>query len=281
VCAASLFAATACDDGAPPAPSASSVAEPQQGVLRLAGTGTMTALAVLLAKAWSEQHREPRLVVEPSVGSTGGVRAAFDGAIDLGMVARELNGAERDLGLLLVPVARDAVVMASHASVPVDDLSSEELAQLLWGHSTSFADGSPATVLLRDRDDTAHTALEAFFPALRAARHDAYEARRFRVLLHDDAMAEALMATPGALGPYSLGALSAGKLPLKALRLDGVEPSAGAMEQGRWKASRTLAFVVRPERLPLVRAFLRFVGGAQGAAILRANNCVPLEAATP
>ena len=276
VCALSAFAAASCDDGPPPAPVAhDSHLAPEPGVLRLAGTGAMTSIAVEIARAWAASHRDRAVIVEPSVGSTGGVRAAADGAVDLGMIARPLSQREQNLGLVLLPIARDAVVIAAHPSVRIDALSAAELTEILWGRRASFADGSPLTMLLRDPDDTAHAALEAWIPALHEAREHAYRTRRFRVLSHDDAMAEALMVTPGAIGPFSLGAISSGKLPLKALGLDGVSPSVAAMQDGRWKATRGLSLVVRADRMARVRDLLSFIASAQGAALLREHGYLP------
>jgi ABC-type phosphate transport system substrate-binding protein len=137
------------------------------------------------------------------------------------------------------------------------------------------------TVFLRDRDDSAHAALEQLVPGLQAAREASYQTNRFRVLSHDDAMGGALAMTPGAIGVYSLGALVAGRLPLKALMLDCVKPSLETLENGAWRASRALGFVVRAERLERARAFLSFVSGPEGAALARANGYLPVGAATP
>jgi len=257
------------------------VVEPQPSVLRVAGSGALTPLASLLGAAWAGRERQPTVVVEPSVGSTGGVRAAADGAVDLGLVARPLKEEERKLGLTLVPVARDAVVLAAHPNVAVDDVSSDDLVALFTGARTSFADGLPATVFLRDRDDSGHAPLEGLVPGLRAAREAAYEAHRFRVLSHDDAMGGALAITPGAIGVFSLGALSASRLPLKLLALDGVRPSLETLGNGSWRASRALGFVARPDRLERARAFLSFVAGPEGAAIARANGYLPAAEAAP
>ena len=241
----------------------------------------MTPLASLLGAAWARHERLPTIVVEPSVGSTGGVRATADGAVDLGLVARPLKEQERKLGLVLIPVARDAVVLAAHPSVAADGVTSDDLVALFAGARTAFVDGSPVTVLLRDRDDSAHAALEQLVPGLREAREASYATNRFRVLSHDDAMGGALAITPGAIGVYSLGALVASRLPLKVLMLDGVKPSLETLENGRWRASRALAFVVRSDRLDRARPFLSFVSGPEGAALARANSYLPAEQAVP
>ncbi len=277
---ASLLGALAllgCDDGAPPSSTArSELGAADPAVLRIAGTGTGIPLVARLADAWNARLVGLPVVVEPSVGSTGGIRAARDGAVDLGISARPLSPSEQGDGLRALPLARDAVVVAVHPATRVRDISSSALVDLLAGRSSRFADGTPATVLLRDRDDTAHSALERMIPALHPAREQAYAQKRFRVLRHDDSMGEAISSTPGALGPFSLGAIVASRLPLEVLAIDGVRPTLTALEEGRWVASRDISFVVRTDREARVASFLSFVAGADGQRMIREAGYLPL-----
>ena len=72
-------------------------------------------------------------------------------------------------------------------------------------------------------------------------------------------MAEAIAATPGSFGVFSLSWLLASRLPLKVLSIDGVRPSPEAVLAQRYLGSRELYFVARHERLPRTTAFLRFL----------------------
>jgi phosphate transport system substrate-binding protein len=247
-------------------------------MLHLAGSGAVTPLASLLATAFS---RTAPVIVEPSVGSGGGVRAVGDGAVDIGLVARPLKDAELARGLTLIPIARDAVVMAANPSVRATAIDSRMLIDLFEGQRTTWLDGSPATVLLRDREDTAHGAFELLVPGLKEVRERAYASHRFRVLSHDDAMADALLLTPGTIGVFSLGAIEALHLPLKALAIDGLEPSIAAVENGTWKATRDLGFVVRTDRIARVQQFLSFVASDEAARLMRAVSYVPIARSAP
>jgi phosphate transport system substrate-binding protein len=268
----------ACQGDAPPPAAAQPSIElaPEPDVIRAVGTGAMEPLAQALAQAWRESGGAPQVIVEPSVGSGGGVLAAADGAADLGMISRPLDADEAQKGLLVHPVARDAAVIAAHRSVAVDGLTSEALAALYAGRASRFADGQRAVVLLRDAHESANAALERIVPELGPIRRDAYAAGRLRVLYHDDAMAEALATTPGGVGVYDLGAIVTWRLPLKVLALDGVRPSVETIADGSWKATRELAFVQRPDRAERVAKFLLFVASPEGRRITRASGCVAL-----
>ncbi len=261
-----LLTAACAGDPPPPPPSvATAVLAPRPDVL-VAGTGAMTPLAMALAREASA-GTGLRVRVEPSIGSGGGIVAARDGAIDLGLVSRPL-GPEESAGLERVDLARDAVVLAAAADVPVDDLSSADLHRLYRGELRGV------TVLLRDEAESANAALEASHPGLAEERRRSSASGRFRVLDHDDAMALALATTPRAVGVFSLAAL---RPPLRPLRLDGVLPSAESVDRGAWRAVRTLAVVFRPERRERVAPFLALATSPRGRTLIRELGYLPLE----
>ncbi|HUS64387.1 MAG TPA: substrate-binding domain-containing protein [Kofleriaceae bacterium] len=275
-----LVAGGCLGDGPPPPPTAAAeVAPPEADVLRTVGSGAMSPLVARLGARWAERGRSPRVVVEPSVGSRGGVLAAADGVVDFGLVSRPLDAEETRLGLVVVPVARDAVVLAAHPELRVDSIASAELRALYSGDQRLFSDGTPATLLLRDRKESANDALERLLPALRPLREAAYGDHRFRVLYHDNAMGEALAATPGAVGVFSLGVVVTSGLPLRVLAIDGLVPSVAALADGRWRATRELVFVVRPDRLERVRPFLDDLRSAEGQRLITASGYAPIGGA--
>lgn len=265
-------------DPAPPTPRQGVTSEPgEPGVLRLLGTGAMTPLAHRLAELWSRTPEGAawRVEVEPSVGSGGGIRAARDGVVDLGMISRSLSERERTFGLREAVVARGAVVLATQRTSSLQGMSRSEVERLYGGESPPEA--PRWTLLLRDREESANDALERWIPALAPLRELAYQQRRARVLYHDEAMREALASTPGAVGVVDLGAVLGVQGALKGLAIDGVEPSLEAVREGRWKATRTLSFVYRPERAARVAGFLRFASSPGARETLRESGCVEVS----
>jgi len=261
-----LSAACAGDPPPPPPSTATAVLAPRPEVLA-AGTGAMTPLAMALAREVSA-GTGLRLRVEPSIGSGGGIAAARDGAVDLGLVSRPLRPDE-STGLERVDLAADAVVLAAAADVPTDDLASADLHRLYRGELRGI------TLLLRDEAESANATLEAEHPGLAEERRRLAASGRVRVLDHDDAMALALATTPRAVGIFSLGSL---RPPLRALRIDGVTPSAESVARGAWRAVRTLGVVFRPERRDRVAPFLSLARSERGRALIHALGYLPLEA---
>ena len=58
--------------------------------LRIGGTGAVTALMRSLGADYSESAND-RLVVVPSLGSNGAIRALIDGALDLAIIGRPID----------------------------------------------------------------------------------------------------------------------------------------------------------------------------------------------
>jgi phosphate transport system substrate-binding protein len=258
-------------DPPPPTPAhANDVLAPTPDALLAMGSGAATPLLQALARAYATGHPSLPLRVEPSVGSAGGLAAATDGAVDLGLVGRPLGPTEA-VGLDFLPLAVDAVVLAAAADVARDGLSREEVRRLYAGDRTLGL-----TLLLRDPAETANAALEGAYPELRALRETGAAAARFRVLDHDDAMAHALLTTPRGVGVFSFGAIQTWGLPLRPLALEGVHPGVPALASKRWPAVRPLGVVYRSERRARVSPFLAFVASPEGRAVTRAAGYLPL-----
>jgi phosphate transport system substrate-binding protein len=245
-------------------------------VLRVVGTGAMNPLVAQLAAAHNARKPALAVVVEPAVGSGGGVRAAADGAVDLGMVSRPLRAEEQRWGLVVTPVALDAVVVAAHRAFQPDRVTREELLDLYRGGVEVLADGTPVTVFLREREESANAALGAWVPGFLGVMDELYGSRRWRVLYHEDSLAESIAITRGSLGVLSLGAVVASGGSLKPLAVDGVTPSVAALASNTWGAVRELALVSRPDRVGRAAAFLAFMESQDGRKVTESCGHVPL-----
>ncbi len=249
----------------------------EDGVLRLAGAGPNLPLTRALVDAYVREHPEARIHVHESIGSSGGLQALVDGNIDIALVSRPLTKSERDLGVLVLPYATDAVVFAAHPSVPVDGLSSADAVELFAGARPSWPDGSRVVVLQREREDPKHVVAGEAIEGFRAADDTARRESLWHVMFSDDSIAQTLVNAPGSLALLNLGAAVSQRLPIKVLSLDGVHPDEASVVDGRYPLHVDLAFVLRTRsQRGQVAEFLRFVYSPEGEAVIQASGYIPM-----
>ncbi|MCA9657819.1 MAG: substrate-binding domain-containing protein [Myxococcales bacterium] len=243
--------------------------------LRIAGSGSNIPLTRELAEAFMRRRPGERVIVFESVGSTGGVRAASDDVVDLGMISRPLRPAEESLGLVVLPYAHVAVAAVANLDVGDDALTSDELIAIYAGERRQWSDGAAIVVLQRERGDSSHAAVDAVLPAFAEVNERAYREERWRVLYNDRAMHEALVSTPGAIGLLDVGVTKVRALALKVLTLDGVRPTEADVRSGRYPFTKELAFVSGDQPTGLARDFLDFVRSSDGQALIRQQGYIP------
>lgn len=247
-------------------------------LLRLAGSGSNLPLTRALAEAFVAKRPWLQVRVHESIGSGGGIKATLDRAIDIGLISRELRPDEAVEGLEAYPYARVAVVVAANSSVPMRGVTREDLLDLYSGRREYWSDGSPVVLLKREPDDSSHLAVYRVIPEFAAVDAAAWESDRGRKLLHDRAMQEALVSTPGGVGLFDQGLATIQDLPIVVLEFEGLRPNEDAVRSGRYPIYKDLSFVVPIDDADRwAHEFMSFVYSAEGRALIRKSGYVPLD----
>ena len=245
----------------------------EDGRLHIAGSGSCIPLVRMLAGV-AIQQLDVAPEVHASIGSTGGIRALQDGAIDLAVVSRRLDPSEEEAGFVYTPYALTPVVVAASLDVPERGVSFEDLEALFSGTRTRWSDGANVVVLLREVGDSSHRVVETVIPGFAEITRRARDSGDFRVLYHDSGMQVALANTPGAIGLHGNG-VDASLAGFRALAVEGVEPSTAATESGEYPFVKELAFVTLGEPQGDAKAFIEFSLSTEGRALLRIRGAVP------
>lgn len=237
----------------------------------IAGSGSNIPLVRAIVAAFRQRHPEAQVIVDDSVGSSGGVRAVLDGVVHLGVISRPLKGSERRLGIQAVPHVAVPVVLGAHPDVVDDSLSSDALASLIRGGDARWSDGTHAVLLEREEGDSSYRILYAKNPKFR----DAQEARKgrathWRVLLHDTEMTAALAHTPGGVGLADLGVIRLTPVGPRVVRIDGLDPAAPD-----YPYLKELSFVVRGTPTGVTAQLLEFALGPEARALAVAAGYRP------
>jgi phosphate transport system substrate-binding protein len=264
-------------------PTQAPVAEPRpsprpSSLLRLAGSGSNLPLTRALADEFLAKRPWLRIRVHESIGSSGGIRAVHDRAVEIGLSSRPFNPQELEFELVKIPYARVAVVLAANPTVPIRGVTSEQLLALYSGSEQFWSDGSEVVVYQREPGDSGHLAAREAIPGFAEVDQAALEDRRWSVLFHDRAMQEALISTPGSIGLFDQGLAVIQDLPLLLLEFDGEHANEDSVRTGRYRLTKDLAFVLPiDDQDPLAHEFIAFVFSAAGERVIRESGYVPLE----
>lgn len=247
--------------------------------LRIAGTGGAIATVRALAEAYC--RRDPaaaELRILPNLGTSGGIAATLEGAADIALAARPPTDAERAAGARHTPYARTPVAFATrkHGAAALA-LALPDAARIYAGEVLEWPDGTPIRIVRRPVNDSDTITLAAASPAVARALALAQHRPGLVTAGTDQDNADALEAVPGSFGAVTLAQFLSERRRLALFALDGVEPSPEAVAAGRYPLSKVFGFVTRAEPAPAAAAFMAFVAGPEGAAILAGLGQEPVN----
>lgn len=242
----------------------------------LAGSGSNLPAIRILIKEFNRIHPGIRIEPPTNIGSTGAVQAVADGAVSIGLISRPLLGAEKNLGLAVVPYARTAVVIGVHPQVKDDGITFNELNSIYRGDKTTWKDGHKIIVLNREPGESSIYVLEENVPGFRAVYADSIKNNRWSIIMKDEGMNQKIQTLSDSIGFSDMGAIISQKLKIKILKLNGIYPTAKNILSGAYPLYKTLYFVFRSNKLtPDMQTFMSYVCSARGENILMNNGYIP------
>ncbi len=249
------------------------------GKISIAGSTTVASPMEKLQDAFKSV--EPGIVIEiQGVGSSAGVKAAADGTAQIGMASREITDSERDeYGLNEIVIAKDAIAVVVHPDNPIDDLTMEQVKDLFEGTITNWSElgGNDQAVAVICREDGSGT--RAAFEEIVGLEMDLGGIPVSSVvptaIIQEGtgAVKATTAAQEGGIGFVSLGYIDD---TIKAITIEGASPSVEDTLSGAYPISRPLLILTNGEVAPEVDAFINYILGSEGQAILEAENYVPV-----
>ena len=239
---------------------------------RIGGTGAALGTMRLLADEFSAGNPDIRVTIVPSLGSGGSIKAVVAGAIGLAVTSRAMNESERKLGAVEMEYARTPFVFAVSTKSTVTAISSRELADIYAGKMATWADGSPVRIVLRPASDIETEMLRNISPEIRRGLVAAEARPGVQFSVSDQDAANDLEKIPGAIGPSSLSLIVSEKRALRALKLDGREPTSANAASGAYPYFKRLFIVTGTKRSATVDRFVAFVQSSAGRKILASNG---------
>ena len=245
---------------------------PTEGIassLRVGGTGAALGPVRMLAEAFSRARPELSIAISLSLGSTGGIKAAIAGAIDIGLSSRPLKEKERKAGAKQVAFAKSPFVIVTAIGNAPSGLSSAEVVEIFSGARTSWGDGTRILPVLRPEHDSDTTILESTFAGMPAALAKSRKRRGIPVALSDQDAMKMAETLPGVVTTATLTAILAENRSLSPIAIDGIAPTPENVANGSYPMSKDLYLITGLKVSRLAMEFIRFLQSPHGAEILR------------
>jgi phosphate transport system substrate-binding protein len=240
--------------------------------IKIGGTGAALGTMQLLADAFSQGNPGIKITTIGNLGSAGAIKAMGSGAIELAVTSRPLSEAESKLGVSQLEYARTPFVFAVSARSAVNAITRRELADIYSGRMAKWPDGSTIRVVLRPASDIDTAMVKALSPGIGQGVSAAEKRPGVQFSVTDQDAAGDLERIPGAIGPSSLALILSERRALKALKLDGVEPTPANAAGKAYPLYKQMFFVTGAKRPAAVERFIDFVRSPAGRRILADNG---------
>lgn len=244
--------------------------------LTVGGTGSAMPLIGQFAQAYGSLEPNVKVrVVDPPLGSNGAIRAVLVGAVDLAVLGKPLTEAEKAQGCQDWELGRTPFLVVTERKLPLPGFTVEQLAAIYSGKMTTWIDGSPIRLVVRNLFESDTLILRKMSPDMDRAVDVALARPGMLVAANDLENIDLLERTPDSLGTSNLALVQAQNRKLNALPIDGKEPTLAAMRQGTYPYSKSIYLARGPRLSPVAQGFLEFILSASGKEILDRAGYVP------
>ncbi len=228
-------------------------------VVRLSGSSTIAPVAAELADLWRDRADLPALLVE-SGGSGKGLVDLAGGYAEIAMVSRRLTPDEQ-AGRLVLPIARDRIVVIVHRDNPLAQLAADDLRGIYTGRIRNWARlvpniKIPIVVVEKAAGRGTHVAFH------RALALDEEAIKADAIVGANAEVIDAVGRARGAIGYVSASMLTGARSSAGAVRAVSLS---GDLEE---RLSRPLLLVARRPLAPAVHGVLLAFCGAQATTLL-------------
>lgn len=236
---------------------------------------------------WNELNKdfsEDNIAIYVSAGGSGqGIQAVIDKTSNFGMVARQVKDEEKKSieNEKEYQVGIDALTIAVNPKNPIlkikDDLNSEEIAKIFSGEYKTWKDidsslpDKEIVVVTRDIGGGAHEVFQKAIMGETEVKSDAIQAASMGALVTK------VIENEYAIGYASYGVANQNEGKIAKLKVDGVEATAKNIVSGDYKIQRPLLILGSGEPTEKQQAFLDYVLGKEGQAIVEKLGFIPMK----
>lgn len=240
--------------------------EKHHQTLTVAGSTSVQPFAEKLAEVYM-QHCPGLLINVQGGGSSAGIMAVQQRAADIGASSRELNESEKNLHELVI--AWDGIAIIVNPACKLDDISLKSLQEIFEGKMTDWRALGLAPhgihVITREEGSGTRTAFEELVMKKIEITQQA--------LVQDSngSVREIVANDPHAIGFISCGLVNQ---QVKALAVDGVNPTGPNIKKNLYKLTRRFLFVTLNKPEGPVKDFDDFILSNKGQILLEKEGLI-------
>ncbi len=260
------------------------------GARTIQNTGSDTL--VNLALAWAEHYMPAHPGVRVSVtggGSGTGIAGLINRTVDIANASRAMKSEEieaaRQNGVEPVEhtVARDAIAVVVHPSNPVQGLTIPQLSDIYTGKITNWKElgGEDRPIVLLSRESNSGTYVYFLEKVIRQGeKNDLMFSPDTLLMPSSEGISNEVRRNPNVIGYDGLGYVTSDQKMLAISRDDNspqVLPSVDAVNNRTYPIARPLYMYTAGEPRGAVKAYLDWILGPEGQAVVPTLGFVPLQ----
>jgi phosphate transport system substrate-binding protein len=240
--------------------------------IAISGSTSVGPLAEKLAFKY-EENNNAKIEIN-QIGSSAGITNAINGVSEIGMSSRDLKPEEIDSGLSEVVIAYDGIVVVTHPTNKVKDLTLEQVKSIFTGDVINWKElgGDDMEIVVVSREDGSGSR-DAFQEIV---DFSSGELVRSAIIASGNGNIKTTVAT----NKHAVGFISFEYIDdsIATLDINGVEATAANVLQQTYKLSRPLLFVHKEENLTDAgQQFIDYILSPDGQAIVSETGAIPVN----
>lgn len=244
-----------------------------KATVSISGSTSVGPLAEKLAEKFKGNNEKINIEVN-QIGSSAGITNATSGVSEIGMSSRDLKEEEKANGLKETIIAYDGIVVVTHPSNKVKDLTLEQVKQIFTGEVTNWSQlgGEDMEIVVVSREDGSGSR-DAFQEIV---GYSSGELIRNAIIASGNGNIKTTVAT----NKHAVGFISFEYIDdsISTLQIDGVEATAENVLQQKYSLSRPFLFVHKEENLTDAGLqFIDYILSSDGQTIVSEAGAIPVK----
>lgn len=247
--------------------------EETKGTVSVIGSTTVQPVAQAIADEFAKVETGIKVDVQ-GVGSSAGVKAANEGTADIGMSSRKLKAAEEEWGLDTHVIAYDGIAVVFNPANEATELTKEQVGKIFKGEITNWSEvgGADAEILVVSREAGSGTR-GAFEELTDLEGEEGSLVTEDAEIKDGNGAVKAFVAgDENSIGYISLGYIDE---TVKPAIIDGIVPTVENVKAGSYAIFRPLLMITKGELSEETQAYLDYILGTEGQAIV-AKKYIPV-----